>query len=622
MSDTRASRIGWRLRRFFTLLFVQPIRSGRLMNTGWSPGLQTIVMCGTAAFVLAIAIIVASPLLRAWLPLAVVDGALLLSLPRLLIPLFFSLVILSIALAQTAALHIDWRASVPITIVTCLLLLLMGGLDQGDSLIATALTPAKLVAASAAVALVVLLLVRRRREFAWPEFAVVLVLVGGTAVISLGRSAAHSAAFGLDFGPTMATTMMSSLGSLAVPAAVAAGVAVAELAIIGAIAVVGALGVRDTTAAVVSDGTTTPRSARVLLWAFVALAAWVAVENVVRYATGAPTAPTAEELGGTAVLVGLVVAGWIAIRLLERRRSRTAAGAPAALVPKELLTPEELTARMSDIVFPVAAALTALLGLVVVLLLTAQVIFEWAGDAEWATPLLALSALASTSAATTGLRVVVAILFIVLALVGARRGVRAVPELLFAFGVIILVTSLPARFGLNIDWSSEAISVLIATVTGVLAIVLATRRQLGSRQLGLLCVLFLLAEAVAWRDLIADPLSALLGTSAIAFILLGFVWAFVAGAELTRTGSPRYPMSARVLLFIANNLFGVTVLAFAAVARDLDAVIDLDKFADVGDVLLGTALIVIVAVTLWSTLVTGMTGQRMQEVLTSTDRLH
>ncbi|MDQ4137733.1 MAG: hypothetical protein M3116_02650, partial [Actinomycetota bacterium] len=84
------------------------------------------------------------------------------------------------------------------------------------------------------------------------------------------------------------------------------------------------------------------------------------------------------------------------------------------------------------------------------------------------------------------------------------------------------------------------------------------------------------------------------------FILLGFVWGFVAGAEPTRSGSPAYPVPARVLLFLANNVFGVTALAFAALARDLDVVIDLDQFAGAGDLLLGTALIVVVVVALWA----------------------
>jgi hypothetical protein len=54
-----------------------------------------------------------------------------------------------------------------------------------------------------------------------------------------------------------------------------------------------------------------------------------------------------------------------------------------------------------------------------------------------------------------------------------------------------------------------------------------------------------------------------------------------------------------VLLFLANALFGVTVLAFAALARDFEAVIDLDQFAGAGDAVLGSGLIAVTGVLLW-----------------------
>jgi hypothetical protein len=154
--------------------------------------------------------------------------------------------------------------------------------------------------------------------------------------------------------------------------------------------------------------------------------------------------------------------------------------------------------------------------------------------------------------------------------------------------------------GFTVEWTSEAVSVLVGIGTVALAILLAVQRRLGPAQLAALCVALLLAEAAAWREVLANPLSALLGASAVAFILLGFVWGFVAGAEPTRSGSAAYPVPARVLLFLANNVFGVTALAFAALARDLDVVIDLDQFAGAGDLLLGTALIVVVVIALWA----------------------
>ena len=65
-----------------------------------------------------------------------------------------------------------------------------------------------------------------------------LAFTGLSAVLWLDRSAAQSAPFGLDFVPTTASLVMLSLGLLAVPAALAAGLAVAEFAIIAATAAV------------------------------------------------------------------------------------------------------------------------------------------------------------------------------------------------------------------------------------------------------------------------------------------------------------------------------------------------------------------------------------------------
>ncbi|BDZ47519.1 hypothetical protein [Naasia aerilata] len=235
--------------RFASRLLVEPIREGRLVDTGWPPGLRVIVACSVGAFVLAVALVVASPLLRATLPLALSNGAAAFSLPRPLLPLFFALIVLSAALLQTAALHFRWVAALPITALTALLLLYLGGLDGGAVLDATPFTPGKIASLVAVAVLVVLLVIRRRRPFSWAEFALVLVLLGGTAVVALARAAAESIPFGLDFGPPTANILMGALGTLAAPAALAAGVAVAEFAIAAAFAIVATIRTRSAGAA-------------------------------------------------------------------------------------------------------------------------------------------------------------------------------------------------------------------------------------------------------------------------------------------------------------------------------------------------------------------------------------
>jgi hypothetical protein len=69
---------------------------------------------------------------------------------------------------------------------------------------------------------------------------------------------------------------------------------------------------------------------------------------------------------------------------------------------------------------------------------------------------------------------------------------------------------------------------------------------------------------------------------------------------VTHGDSAAYPRASRVLLFLANAVFGVTVLAFGTLARDLGAAIDLDAFAQFGDELLGTALILAAVMAVWA----------------------
>lgn len=581
-----STRVTRGVRRFVTVLIVEPIREGRLKDTGWSPGLGTIVVCSTVAFVLAVALVLAAPSLREVFPLVVTSASGSLSVPRFLLPLFFILIALSVALLQSAALHTRALITVPVTITTCSVLLFLGGLDRQPVHPLVPLTLGQMVSVAGAATVIAITAFRRRRAFVWWEFAVLLTAIGATAALCLGSSARDGAAYGVDFGPSTASLMMSSLGSLAVPAAVAAGVAVAELAVTLSLAIVAAVRPRR------ALDRNYPLARSVLLWFFLALAVAVVLIGIVRIVDGS-AAPTFAQLAGSLLLFGLIALGMVVV-------TRTRAPRDYSGLPSTGVTTTELRSRLGGLLFPVAAALTAILGPLAVLLLIAQILFSWGVPGE-ASGTLLVAVDVSTSVTVNGaLRTLAAVIFIVVGLVWARRGQRATPELLVGFGVMVLVTSAPELFSLSIPWSSDAIALLMTVATLVIAVILAVQRRVTERALAALTTALLLALAVAWRDVLADPLSELLGASAIATILLGFVWGFLTGAAPTREGSARYPVPVRVLLFLANSVFGVTVLAFAALARDLDAAIDLDKFTGIGDGILGTAFLLVLSLALWA----------------------
>lgn len=574
------ARIGAGLATFWRGLITEPIHRGRLRDTRWPPGLRPIVVVGVAAFCLAVLLILSSPLIRAASPLSVSLGAITLSLPRFLLPTIFWLVLIALALMQTAALHTRARVTVVLTVMSALVLLFIGSLDlgpEGDGTVS--ITVGKVVSVIASIALVVLVVGRRRARFAWWEFPAVLAIIGGAAVIALGRSAAQSAPFGIDFGPTTASLVMSSVGQLAVPAALAAGVAVAEFAIVASTAAVAAvhrpLARRDERTAALPI---------VLLLGFLLVAAWRIIELVVGAVAGAGAVVDPAALPLSVGIVAAVALAWWAVARVRR-------GSPTGI--------DDVMGRLDDVGFPVAAALSITLAPVVVLLLSAQVLTSWGAGGDAVGGIFVIAEVLRGTAAVTVVRAVVGVGLLVAALIAARRGVRGLPELLAAIGVMAIVSVLPLVLDAPLAWSSEAIAAVIAVGSIVLAVVLAARRALDARRLALLTVALLLSAAAAWRDVLADPLSVLIGSGGIALVLFGFIWGFVTDADVTHHDSPAYPRPSRVLLFLANAVFGVTVLAFGTLARDLDAGINLDAFAQFGDQLLGTALILAGVMAVW-----------------------
>ncbi len=564
-------------------LIIEPIAQGRLRDTGWPVGLAPVVVVGVVGFCLAVVLIVTAPFIRELAPLSVSVASTVLSLPRFLLSTIFWLVVLSLALLQTAVMHTRLRTTVVVTTLSSLALLFIGSLDFGvDGEGGLALTAGKLVSLVAVLLIIALISMRRRRRFAWWEFPLVLGLMGITVVVALGRSAAASAPFGIDFAPTGASLVLSSIGLLAVPAALAAGVAVAEFAVTAATSAVAAVQrprARDKAEEAVRA------VPAVLIVAFLAVAVWRVVEVAVGAFAGVGSVIDPVDLPLSIGIVAAIGAVWWLIARIRSERASTI---------------DDVVHRLDDVGFPVAAALTITLAPVVVLLLSAQVLVAWGVGGETIGGAFVLADLLRSSDTQTVVRLVVSIGLVVAALIGARRGIRGAPELLAAIAVITIVSVLPAFTDQALSWSYESIAAIIAVGTLLIAGTLAARRRLDARRLSMLIVALLLSAAAAWRDVLADPLSVLIGASGIALVLFGFVWGFVTDADVTHRDSAAYPMPARVMLFLANAVFGVTVLAFGTLARDLGAAIDLDAFAQFGDELLGTALILAAVMAVWA----------------------
>ncbi len=543
----------------FDHVLAEPYREGRLRAKAWPTGLRPIVVIAICGYVLAVLGIVLSGPLRESLELSVTVGAATLSFPRPVLWMLLLLVVLAMALLQTAALHVTGWLATAATGLTVLVLLFAGGPDTESIL-----SPARVTTIVVSIGIVVLTVVRRRHGFAWWEFAVILPAIGFAFAVATGRAIALSAPNGIDFGPTMLSLTMSTLGQLAVPAAIAAGAAVAELSASTALWAVGVVRRRlPAMALVIALGI-------VIVWRVWALGqALVAGEGL-----GAPA------LASSVLLVAVVAALWY---LLARVRGGR------RLVPSA----SRLVDRMGTVATPIAAGLAISLAPLVVTLLVTQILFAYGVPLEAVVGPQSIVGLLTTSTAIALVRLAVGVVLVVLSVILARRGARTTPELIGGIGVVTVTVALAGLFGLG-DWlwTSDGLTA-VATIGCLLLLAwFAVRRSLTIRRVTGLTVALLLAALFDQHDFVSDPLGAVLGFTGIALVLVGFLWSFLTDGGSANETSAKYPRPSRVLLFLANSVFGVTVLAFTALARNPNASINLGAFAEIGDQLFGTGLLV------------------------------
>ena len=252
-----------------------------------------------------------------------------------------------------------------------------------------------------------------------------------------------------------------------------------------------------------------------------------------------------------------------------------------------------LAERTGAVAIPIAAGLAVTLAPLVVTLLVTQILFAYGVPLEAVVGAQAVVGLLTTSTAIAIVRLLVGLALVALSLFLARRGARTLPELLGGIGVVTATVAVAGLLGLG-DWLWTSAGLTAIATLGCFALLgwFAIRRTLTIARVTGLTVALLLAAFFDQRDFVSDPLGAVLGFTGVAFVLFGFMWSFLTGGGGANKTSPKFPRPSRVLLFLANSVFGVTVLAFTALARNPDASINLGVFAGIGDQLFGTALLV------------------------------
>jgi hypothetical protein len=540
---------------FIGHVLVEPVREGRLRDVDWPLGLRPIVAVAIAGFIAAAALVLFSGPLREWVPLAAQSGTVMLVLPRALVWLVVALTALSTTLAASGALHARPWFRWLMTVFVVIVMMFVSVPDQEDIPVARILT------VLACTGLVVFVALRGGRGFRWWEFVVIAVLVWGPLTVTAAVLTAVNRLAGFDFVPLLLSLMLSALGQLAVPAALAAGAAIASFTVSSAL-----------WSAKVVRSVIGARAVYVVL-ALVAL--WRTVD-VTLGASGFLDAAGLKSLAGAALLLGLIAASWAALA-----RVRAGRGMPSA---------QGMADRVDGLALIVAAFTTTSLPATPLLVL-AQVALGYGAPQEVAAALLVVVDVLTSTTAVFMVRGIGALVLLVLAVVQARRGRRTLPELMAAVGIAGALIACAVLFDFPLLWGPDALAAVGAVLAlAVLVVALVRRRLTGARATSALVAL-LMSALFAYREIVTDPIAFLLGFAGGAVVLFGFVWAFLTENGVANEHSRAYPRPARVQLVLANSVFAITVLAFLALARDPEASVSLGDLAEFGAQAYGDPLV-------------------------------
>jgi hypothetical protein len=134
------------------------------------------------------------------------------------------------------------------------------------------------------------------------------------------------------------------------------------------------------------------------------------------------------------------------------------------------------------------------------------------------------------------------------------------------------------------------VSVVTLGILLVLLVLLARRTLSRDRALGIAAVLTL-AVLLSLRSVIVDPFGALLGYGGVAFVLFGVIWDFLTGSSWANTDGRRVRQPVRVLLALGYPLLTITIVAADALIRRPRTFSDVNAFAELGELVLGTSLL-------------------------------
>jgi hypothetical protein len=551
------------LRALWRETIANRVSDGRLRSNGWPTGLRALVWLALGVYLVAAVLVVFSSALRRSEQLIVLNYKSV-GTPSGVVWLLIFLVSFSLALVATAALHAPWWGKIIALLLLAASLGAWGLTTTAGSSIATSLAVFAFIAG-----LLVWYLVRIRRRFSWWEFPISLVLVSGPVLPGLWNMRAGRAS-GFEFAPQALLQGVGTLSYLVLPAAISAGVAVAEITVRAATVTINLLDPASGRRALAH-----PLLPYLILAAVVLLRVAQCVWQLVHLD---PVRHGWVAFGPAAVKVILFAAVAAVLLRISRRHS----------TPPSV---SELPEDMGRISLPVSVALIAYVLPVTLLLLGLQIILGLLPDSvvrRWS-----LDAIPTLSNLADPIRLATGLVLLVVAAVLARRGRARLALLLGCTGVMLIMLAQRFLTGgrLALVQDADALNLIATAVAlGLAGWYLVRRRLSRERAVGLTCML-VLSALFSYRDFVSDPVGALIGYSGAALVLFGLTWDFLTSSDWANRGGKQFSQPTRVLLVLANTLMTVSVLAYGALVRNPDAALDLERFAELGNIVFGTALL-------------------------------
>jgi hypothetical protein len=535
-----------------------PVAEGRLRDVDWPYGLSALVAAGYAMFGLAALTVVLSGPIRRQSAL-VISGFSAVGLPELAVWPLVVLLSFGAASLMTAALHGPWWLKV-LGLVVVLMITGTWSL-RSPGLAGGPVWP--MAGAVLMTVLVVVVIVRWRRRFAWWEFAVLWALIGGAMAVGIG-GAREARRFGFELPAQLLQQTASTLGFLALPAAVVAGAAVAEIT------------VRATVAATRTAGRLAHHR-----WPYLILVAVLLLRGAQAVREWLNRDPISQGviayLPATVIVLGFAAIGVVVLRLAAQREIRPVVS--------------KLGDELGSVGFAIAAAL-------IIPVLPAQVLIAVVQTIAAIAPNSAVAAWPVDPAdvieiLVDPMRILIGVALIAVAVVYARRGRPGRALVLGCVGVMLIVLARTLVLG---DTTAAPIDPdvlnLVATAVVLVALVVTLVRRRLTRQRALAFAGILILSALfSGRDFVSDPLGFVLGFSGAALVLFGLTWDLLTGSQWGNGDGRRFPRPTRVLLVLTNSVLTMTVLAYAALIRDGSTTIYLDVYAEIGNLVFGTALL-------------------------------